>query len=493
MPEKRIIKYFTRYLSAIRIQIIKQRVYKHTELAIPFSLDQAHKHCGVFEYNGTRYMIWKTLNELCGLVTILDTGNNYTGKISTAMIDKKYIELLVATADTPELLKAWFGDNQAPTEYIPIDAKSLEHYLMANRADQRGASGEYLEKLKANLLQAEQIMMVSRSMVAQGHTAVPSWPHKRTESGYGRYYYTGLSVHTATREVRKAALGSHYSYDINASVYAIKLMVIQDIYKEMGLEWWGAYTYTKEYLELKSGIRRRLAGHIRAYPDGEKLVKEALTAIGFGARLQNSSWTDEEGIKFGALTEIIRNPEDRRRFMEDPWVIKFVAEQTKMTKEIADYYIANGDVDAMMMVPNMMTASGKFRRTQVVVYVYQQMERLVMDHLFAGCGEIARIHDCAISLKPLKMSVLNSRCSELSADSYLSVEEDRHGAWYREENDEEVVEHKEFIKMEEARAAAAYGVAVHQPTKVSVERIVKHNGNTGAYGEPISTAVSPFM
>jgi hypothetical protein len=220
-------------------------------------------------------------------------------------------------------------------------------------------------------------------------------------SPYGRVYYKGINIQNVSKEVRIACLGEHYTYDLNAAVYAIKLMMVKKILKEQGIDDFGHFTYTKEYLDWKSPLRKHLSKHITAYEDGEKLVKEAITAIGFGARIGGGSWLIDGEWHTTSIEDIIMNPNDRKNFMNDPWIKSFVKEQQTMTKLISEDFIkSDGFVESVINIPNMFK-NDKIRKSQVMSYVFQHTEKAIMDIITENIPVIARVHDSFITKRKL--------------------------------------------------------------------------------------------
>lgn len=471
-PE-RLSGYWTRYINSIRHQVIRQIQYKRG-LSFNFHIQKARYSCSVMTIDGRKVSVWTVFNQIMPIVVVIESGNNMTGEVSKVTMEDRYIDMLISTSDAHEIVVGWFSECEADSEvkYITINRDSLNHYIMATEQDLAAATdSNYIERLVRNLRHARQVMVVADNLVETGETAEHSWPHIAKSSPYGRNYYTGLSLHNCHRELRRAAIGNHYQYDLNAAVYAIKLTLVSHIYDEYGISLHGEFVNTKEYLDYKSAIRRRLAKLITSHPNPVKIVKSAITAVGFGARLHNSSWTDAQGQHWGSLTEIIKNPDDRARFINDPWVKTFVKEQQRMSEIIAEYWIRDPQMSQQMrLVPNMLTPSGKFRNNQVVCYMFQQMEANIIRHVFHDQPVLVDIHDAVISLVPLNEFEIKSRLAEISP--WLHMDKEYIGGYYREINDSELVAHVNRIEAEERRVAVALNRATHYPTvrRVSIPK-----------------------
>jgi len=128
-----------------------------------------------------------------------------------------------------------------------------------------------------------------------------------------------------------------------------------------------------------------------------QLIKQAITAISFGARAASSGWPDGAGgMTNSALVDILRNADQRRRFLADPCVRGGIREQN-----LLDQYIVGlvrhqrPDIYAM---PYLRTHSGRVSRAKVLAFLYQHSETQVMDVVRTvavqhGREAIANVHD----------------------------------------------------------------------------------------------------
>ena len=75
-------------------------------------------------------------------------------------------------------------------------------------------------------------------------------------------YFKGLSLHSTSTALRSACIGNATQYDLKAAAFAIRLLLAKSIYDELNIDFTGAYTYTKEYLDRKHQIRQDLGNLI---------------------------------------------------------------------------------------------------------------------------------------------------------------------------------------------------------------------------------------
>mgnify|MGYP000123473875 CR=1 FL=1 len=108
----------------------------------------------------------------------------------------------------------------------------------------------------------------------------------------------------------------------------------------------------------------------------EKLIKEAVTAISFGARAKGVGWCSQGGSWTNpALVDIIRNGVQRAAFLNSHEIQQFIREQGMF-----DNYLADGMKQELPMLyygplitRNVMPSKGK-----AVAYLYQHAEAQVM-------------------------------------------------------------------------------------------------------------------
>lgn len=469
-------KLYNRYLTSVRQPLIKLLPFTK-ERVVEFPMHQAHKLAGEFQYKNKRYYVWKEFYPLQPFFFIIEKGNNYNKHNSRIHMNQELIDLLIDTGDTDELVSEFYGscdpDNLFP---VKIDINSLNGFIDHTTEELNNVQHEkHEDKLRRNLRCAKYIKIISTFFKdAYGDYVLPHIP---SPSPYGRTYYKGINLQNVSKEVRAAALGDHHVYDLNAAVYAIKLYLAIDLLNDKGIDHTGQFTYTKEYLDLKSSIRTQLAKHIRAYPDGMKLIKEAMTAIGFGARIGGIAYREDNQWMVPAINDIIKNKDDRNRFMNDPWVKEFVREQQIMTKFIVEEYLKLPDfIKKIENVKDIKNNNGKFRKTQVMSYLFQHCETMVMDIIKSQTDYLVSIHDAIITTKPIHNQILLDIKHTLQTTcDYFSVSHEFIKGWESYDLMVEEVLHQNRIMQEEKLAQSkGYNITklqslVHQINKPNVD------------------------
>ena len=376
-----------------------------------------------------RLHAWLRDNDL-GLVRSIQTGNNLTGIVSeatlTELVELEFYEPEIADNqiavdgvvlekslldekaesnaeifnklfhDYEELLAA--GTAQDIFDTTEIDIKSLTNYTKWLRT-----KSKYLKpkQLASQLLQARIVLAVAQ------HTG-GKFPQRKKASDFGRLYYHGTSVQNVSKELRRAMLGNCWEYDIRSSVITWKMGFADEWVKQHRPDSTvdKEFLYTKWYLDNKSQFLRHVQHTVfgknsdRTEKDQLDLLKQAFTALSFGAKKTGTSWQNENGkwIK-SALKEIFKMKDERERFLTDQNVNGFIEEQ-----KILDEYFFEG-VKAhspdLLTLAHLQTKSGKPSQAKVIAFLYQHEETTVMNIVRDSLPVIhkpplANIHDAII-------------------------------------------------------------------------------------------------
>jgi len=438
-------KYYNDYLQILRQLLIKRTPYINSSYA-HISLDKLWTL--KFQYKGNTYYHYKEFSEHRPFFYAPDDkkgngrkrGQNFEKNSEIYIMNQKLIDLLIDSGDVNELVSLYYGDINTDTKLdtVPIDINSLTNFInnTVKEIEKSEKNTKHELTLYRNLRQAKYIKVIS--IFFSEVYGEPVLPMIQNMSVYGRMYYKGINIQNISKTVRKACLGDHHSYDLNAAVYSIKLMLAKDILKQYGISDYGHFTYTKEYLDYKNPIRKELAKHITAYSNGEKLVKEAITAIGFGARIGGGSWQVDGEWHTSSIEDIIMNRKDRENFMNDPWIKKFVREQQSITNIITNEFIDDKAFnDKVSNIPTMFK-NGKLRRTQVMSYVFQHTEKMIMDQITLNIPVIARVHDSFITKNKLSNAQITEIKYQLNSfEPLMTIDNEDFRAWTSNDEDDE--------------------------------------------------------
>lgn len=355
-------------------------------------------------------------------------------------------------------------------DVVPIDVKSLGNYIAWLKND---ATLIDEKKKEQYLIQADTILRV-----AQYTDGI--YIQKKKSSAFGRNYYSGISVQNVNKELRRAMLGHCWEYDIRSSVFAWKMGLAEDCYSTLNTTEPLKKVFSETLLYLEN--KKEFMATVRHYTFNDestisrelqdKIIKQAVTAISFGARRGTHGWTTNgTDWKNPSLVEIFKNKDERDRFLNNIIIKKFLLEQNTLDK-----FIYASCVEAkcsFLSREEVRTQSGSLSRAKVIAYLYQHFETKVMDVAAKeiearGRRVIARIHDAIIIDK------------RLGVDSKYEVEEEMKAAtsneyWHLVAKElepyerpysldkHEIEAHKKRIRNEEdyAKSMAERGLLTH--------------------------------
>ena len=478
MNHNKMMKYWNRYLQVNSKHLLFTRGFY--ESTINVSIDDIRRECSSFVYNDKRHYVWNEFYEVYPFFSIDQKGfTGYNTRIK--MFDRK-IQQLIDFNQRDEFIESFIETTRLDEyEIVPVNMKSLANYIKDCRARIKNQDYDrsYIETIERNLRQAQAVKMIAEWRFKGGHGKheLIQLPNK---SPFGRTYYKGINLQNLSKEVRSAALGDHIQLDLSNAALAIKLMYVEDLVKDVKNEYndplWGLFTYTKEYIDKKVAIRKRLAKHIQHFYDGEALVKRAMAAIMFGATATSKSWIDSKGdMQASAISDIIMNQEDRTRFLTDPWVISFVNEQKQINEVIIDDYIKDPEnLSALKAIPDMLNGRGQLRKQAAISYIFQHVETAIMDQIVEIVKEhnlsiLGRIHDAILLDSVTPECLIDIRQFLRDNSRYLKIERnDVDGYTGRLLNstqtyEQEVAEHRSFIIEQEKKVAALVGKEPHNP------------------------------
>ena len=451
-PPNSAIRQFYNYVGTLKEMLLNSLLRGQTveELKLnlfSISLHQLANKGGVIGKHKIRVHKWLSDNGLA-LVEIVKLGSNLTGMVSKVKFTELVsLEMPAATSLLPSVLEDVSATNsmnnpssQTTAELIDhlypdfaqcvanqtldqvfdavrIDAKSLQNYMRWLR---NGATKLNANKRKLYLLQAHVILTVTKDKDGMYY-------QRKLPSDFGRTYYSGTSVQNVNKELRRAMLGNCWEYDIRSSVVAWKMGFASECITAMNLSGTVShhFKHTLSYLQDKKGLMATLQ-YLVFGKDSEvqaelqpTLLKQAFTALSFGARKTARAWMDQNGgWARPAMVEIFRVKEERDRFLNDVSVVGFIEEQAML-----DDFLFNGIKQQrpdLLKLPYLQTQSGKPSKSKCIAFLYQHQETLVMNIVrdaIAAHGKtvLASIHDAIITKEKLSVH-LKSEIEQLMRD-----------------------------------------------------------------------------
>ena len=394
--------------------------------SIPVS-ELVHKgpHIG---YDKVRLHKWLGDNQL-DLIETVEKGSNLTGRVSMIKLTElvsihqttTQLQQALATVSTAKQLSsvicadaqrnsdvfsALYPDyfsylgpaqRQQVFDVAPIDIASLEAYIAWLH---KGATMISPGRVRTYTEQAEVILSVAR------HTG-GFFPQRKKLSAFGRTYYSGLSVQNVNKQLRRAMLGHCWEYDIKSSIVTWKMTFAQELSDKLypTKEWKKVFRSSVLYLEDRADFMRAIRREMFATSTTlskdfqEQLIKEAVTAISFGARAKGVGWCSQSGSWTNpALVDIIKNGVQRAAFLNSPEIQQFIREQSMF-----DNYLANGMKQELPMLyyGPLITRNVMPSKSKAVAFLYQHAEAQLMQTAIdvlaqQGIKPIALIHDAFI-------------------------------------------------------------------------------------------------
>jgi len=289
---------------------------------------------------------------------------------------------------------------------VPVDIESLKSYIIWLCTDAKHLSPGRLETYTQ---QAMQILCVAK------HTN-GFYLQRKKISEFGRTYYQGVSVQNVNKTLRRAMLGNCWEYDLRSSVVAWKLnfarelSVVIDPNKDYRRIFWASLWYFEARNEFLADVRHATFSKTActSVDFQNNLIKEAITAISFGARADARGWKSADGRwTNSALAQILTNAQEREAFLQSFTIQAFIQEQGWF-----DDYLANGlmKVDPDLYFSDLLSSGKRPSKAKAVAYMYQKSETRVMDVARMtlakfGIKPIANIHDAFIVRKKLSINV----------------------------------------------------------------------------------------
>lgn len=434
-------------------RLVAQQVLLHlskstgNDQCVHVSVDDIKKNLGDIIVRGQRYY---ALNELQKfkerLFTPILIGNNIIKELTMAQLNYDLEEILIAAGDSKELVEMLYKPfEHDDIDSIPIDLFSLNSFIKGNqdidRADPKNANK--IQKINNYLYHALRI-----KLIAEAFGGV--MPHVVNESKFGRKYYKGPSLQTVPKRVRHAALGACFEYDIESSVFAWKYSWFKNICREQNEP--VPMPATLEYLDHKRAIRRQVANAVFGTDKtwAVDIIKQAITAIGFGAPARVAGYKRDGYYEPTALNEIITSQTRLQTFLNFPWVREFVQEQKSINTIIVEYSKISGLEPTFRTIPELLDRAGRLKPNSIVSYLYQHSEREILEYLIAACEPseiLLTVHDCIYTRRPIDL--LEVRVGLKQFGDYYDISSETHQRWAYDDN---LQQHLQRMAQEESLA-----------------------------------------
>ncbi len=421
--ERALKKYITTLEELITRSVVNGRTPEQNKLHLySLSLHTLSNKGGQIGRDKIRLHKWLEQNKL-PLVVAVERGNNLTHKVSQvklsplvtitfgniaqcgsinsataqqpssnqaerSLIDRTYPE--VATINSHAELCEIF-------DLTPINTKSLQAYI-----DWLNTKSKLLteDKRLTDLTQAAHILSIATELGG-------IYLQRRKPSAFGRTYYEGISAQSVRKQLRRAMYGGCWEYDIRSAVISWKVGMGSDLARTLdpSARPDALFKNSIYFIDDKPAIVKEICLLTFKKDDNvnedlqKRIVKQAITAISFGAREQRSGWLKNGSWHNPALVDIIKNPIHRRRFLTCAPIRGFIQEQKVMDELI--YAYALKEIPTLLDSPRLRTESGRISKPLVIAFLYQHFETWAMDAVkkivtSKGRQVVASIHDAVI-------------------------------------------------------------------------------------------------
>ena len=292
-------------------------------------------------------------------------------------------------------------------DYSPIDVSSLKQYLLWLEHE-----ADFISPHEKAHMKWQAMLMLVAGVYGNGYLL----QHRKT-SPFGRTYYHGISVQSINKVMRSAMLGYCWEYDIQSSVttwkmgYAKQFLATQNQNAKVEKEFGMTIAYLADKRDFMSIVQRETFSTDSQLSNEfqHKLIKRAMTALSFGARLKAKGWQRSDGTwENPAIVDIIKIPQARERFINCYYVKRFIAEQN-----LLDDYLAHlcKEQFAHELASIEGNKGAKLNNAQLVALMYQHGEAQVMQVVRSTLAQqkkapIALIHDAFIVRDKLGFELL---------------------------------------------------------------------------------------
>jgi hypothetical protein len=450
-----------RFLLVLSAQLERYH-YLHEDDDYYIKQSELLDRCGSIRVNGERiYVVNVIRNEIRhGIFITVNTGNNINKKLSRIRLTVDFEELLLKSGTAEEYAREVYRgiiQDDSEIDWVDIDVNSVQAYLRSHDQYQHAEH----KKIQRYRREAQTILKLAQAFEG-------CMPHVISESRFGRKYYTGPNLQTTSSHVRAIALGDCHQYDLEASVFAWKLSTFRQIADNFG-DGYVARPATLEYLEHKAALRKKWARDVFGRDDEGyvKIIKRAIAAMGFGARLSRSPKTD--------LSDIITSQAARDRFCSHPDIQRFSQEQEEINAIIVEFGRATGQYDSWMANPDLVTENNRLDIKKTMSFLYQHRERDIIEGIQDIVGRdnvLLTVHDCIYTRRPIPLRDVREYLREQG--EYYGIDHEQHRAWHW---DGELQEHQARMAQEQELAEEIFG-RTFMPEK--------HSADAHAHYRPIS-------
>jgi hypothetical protein len=464
------------WLYVIPFKVLKYRMFPRKDNAIQLSLDEI-RDAFLYRYKkDNKLHYWfNWFQDNYPLYIITQQGNSMTGKKSYGIPNIHIVDSLMKAE--PKKFTEAFGDEfQAKAQdigdnidYIEIDVENLERYIKQTYKNWT-ADGARNEKLKRYIIDALAIqkLAIGFNQTVTCKLSGKTWheiPQYYTTTLSGRIYYRGsFALQGMSSVVREAALGSCFEVDLRTSVFSFYKMLLD-----------GHSVDTSVLTELmfdKAQFRKTLAKTLVNTNTSEEhkiaMVKEAITAMGFGAK----------SSLYGSIQKIIWNSEDRAEMFKHPLWLGLKSIKTEVTKIVNKQYAKEISAYKKYCVG----VDKKYSIGSFLAYLYQDYETRQMMTVMSNLDRyklLLWVHDGVYVRKRPDTSVVLHDIQQINPWAQIDCKQINKYTYLNDAVELEQLEHEMRMAEQERIAQIKYsGSSKHysEDEDVALTQILKEQG-----------------
>lgn len=399
LAERYVRKYTDAVIAELATRMAIRSEDEEADGELNFAAEQVRNASGRCEMDGKMAYAYTVMQEHIATSLVICTyiGNSIKNRVSRVIINPLYKaqvmqdikQLAIDGAPLQRTEQQQLADIQIKAnKRVLINAASLASYIAATRStlSRNDLDMAYEEKIIGNLRTANYLMDIAYEQdgvcyVDEYWDAIDS----------GRTHGHGKSMQRIAKEVRHAALGQCYRYDLKAASYALMTALAKGFDTELktaGLE---------DYVQRRSLIRKRIANDVGI---SVEWMKEIFTALGFGAELKDNPYNAiRKKLGQEKYHKLIANAE-----------FALISKQLKAVSQAIVEGVGDGDFEFFGMTYCAIDPKDGSKRTknQMLAWIYQCFETQVMTNFVALIPSdykvLLTVHDCVYLDRPMHYS-----------------------------------------------------------------------------------------
>lgn len=439
----------TVWFKFIPLQVYNKKHWDYGPFGMQLNINEIRKQFSYQYGNRQRWFDWFVKHY--PIWQVMRLGNQFIGNSNVIpLIPFEWIIKDAHPEVMAEALELSVNDETEKfVEQTPIDLLNLERYINSTERkifttkDNPQYNDAYRNKLHRNLqdsLIIQKLVLAHNSPVQRKSDGKTYWniPTYFKKHPWGRTYGIGAyNLQYMSSEVRHAAMGKGYEIDLNSSVF----MFYKSLAQSAGIPSAILTELQQNKIALRSELAKCLENTSGSDIFKQKLIKKAITSLGFGA----------QDTDFGSIRDIIRNKQDLETLREHPkW-----QELTNVIEGVTSYVRADYNDEIEYFKKN---EPGRFSMSKFMAMYYQQYESAIMAEVRQylddkNKGYWLNIHDGVMCYNKPETDMIQWIVSQLNPNATVKITKvDKYTDVNVESIKREEMGHKQFMIEQEKLA-----------------------------------------